>query len=520
LTKFEVDNRYQGSPVLYPDLHAIVNYLEDRRIDGYIQRKTPGFVPYYEKLYAKYFTSQKALDATIRYAQRKPYTYQTYITGMLGALHPEFDVRTIDGLDKLMSIIELDKIYDGSKLSSTEDTLQLGLVVYYAIQNLIDKQKKEADNEVDAEETPEQEKEEDKEPTTEEEDNDNLDVPDKQEEKEKEEQKDYPVADELEEFIDDLINTLEQSGWDAKEGTSSDQRFYDVVNLLDSKEVDIKKDVLVHNWVPINKHETVVFSSSLAEKEDYRTWIAEGRRKGAKLSRMIKNRNNNAPLTFVRQSSGKIDNRVLHEIAYSGSGSVFRQDMALDNSPVTVNLALDVSGSMRGRKWEHTIKLIAAFMEMAKSVELVRLNVFVKTVLSLDQNPGPGGNIQRAAVYHLIDSARDTEIQMVKKLNSIAPNDSRTPEGVTIVEIAKIVSKMDNNGQNLFFNLTDGAPDGFYGNHILLMENVVRIHPSTLFVGIMVSNDMELYYPDKHVVRINSIDEIGNIANYVTRNLI
>lgn len=103
-------------------LGMIMNVIEDRRIDSYVYRMAPGYRPYYEAMYDKYFfNSDVTKNLKHNPAWRKP-TFQNYANWLINIFHPDFDRNALPGLSKMVDIIDLKNIrrFDITNRTHTE----------------------------------------------------------------------------------------------------------------------------------------------------------------------------------------------------------------------------------------------------------------------------------------------------------------------------------------------------------------------------------------------------------------
>ena len=91
-------------------LHTVMNVIEDRRIDSYVYKNAPGYRPYYDAMYNKYFFSSD-VEKNLKYNPdwRKP-TIENYVNWLLLIFSPHFDPKALPGLNKMVRMIDLKNI--------------------------------------------------------------------------------------------------------------------------------------------------------------------------------------------------------------------------------------------------------------------------------------------------------------------------------------------------------------------------------------------------------------------------
>jgi len=91
-------------------VQQLMNIIEDRRIDSYVYRSAPGYRPYYDAMYKKYFfNSDVEKNMKFNPDWRKP-TTENYINWLLMIFSPHFDKKALPGLEKMVKMIDLQNI--------------------------------------------------------------------------------------------------------------------------------------------------------------------------------------------------------------------------------------------------------------------------------------------------------------------------------------------------------------------------------------------------------------------------
>ena len=91
-------------------IQQLMNIIEDRRIDSYVYRSAPGYRPYYDAMYKKYFFNTD-VEKNMKFNPdwRKP-TVENYINWLLMIFSPHFDKKALPGLSKMVDMIDLPNI--------------------------------------------------------------------------------------------------------------------------------------------------------------------------------------------------------------------------------------------------------------------------------------------------------------------------------------------------------------------------------------------------------------------------
>jgi hypothetical protein len=122
LTDFEaIQKYYENSSVRYngfDDFKTLVNIIEDRRIDNYIFKTSPGYRAYYHKMYDHYFHSDNISKALVSKSFRDATNISHYVFRIANMTNP-LSVRTaLPGLSDIFNMIDVANI--GRLQSTTE----------------------------------------------------------------------------------------------------------------------------------------------------------------------------------------------------------------------------------------------------------------------------------------------------------------------------------------------------------------------------------------------------------------
>jgi hypothetical protein len=87
-----------------------MNVIEDRRIDSFVYKMAPGYRPYYDAMYKKYFFNSD-VEKNLRFNPewRKP-TVENYVNWILMMFSPHFSPKALPGLQKMVNLIDLSNI--------------------------------------------------------------------------------------------------------------------------------------------------------------------------------------------------------------------------------------------------------------------------------------------------------------------------------------------------------------------------------------------------------------------------
>ena len=108
----------------------ILNVIEDRRIDYYIFKNSPGYRGYYDSLYDKYFNSKTITKALKLKVKCDGNSFDDYMFHIINFTNPNRDLDTLPALRQIWELIDIKNI---SRIENTEQSLDLAFQVYELI---------------------------------------------------------------------------------------------------------------------------------------------------------------------------------------------------------------------------------------------------------------------------------------------------------------------------------------------------------------------------------------------------
>ena len=484
----------------------ILNYVEDRRIDSFIFRTSPGYKGYYHSMYDKYFYS-KNVDKGLLSSEFRTETIESYMFRIINLHNRNRQLGSLKGLREIYNTINLGRIQRGMMVD-TREAFQIACDVMSIILLNIDK----------------------------------IETPDSDESQDSQGQggsSDNTMSDEeFDSLLDDIENgNLESSDGGSNGGSSvelpssvpstpSDNLGNDdgseSVELSDrQKELlkkafqkqekfldgDVQKTLLskkdnndvkaieesgasyenVGSDIPKNYWDSssvgkgtkclVVknLTQGLIDSDQFRcatTWnqssynsdsewrrkrynfVEEGLRLGSVLGRKLQVRGEESSLKYTRQNSGKIDKRLIAELGF-GNTDVFSQTFVEKYNKAYLHISVDASGSMSGDKWNKAMTSAVAMIkacDMAGNIDVV---VSIRTTHSK-------GNDQGVPFILVAYDSRTDKLQKVRKLFSALGVSGTTPEGLCFEAIMNDLIPGNSNQDSYFINYSDGQP--YFGN--------------------------------------------------------
>ena len=470
---------------------SILNYVEDRRIDSFIFKTSPGYKSYYHSMYEKYFYS-KNVDKGLLSSEYRTEEIDSYMFRIINLHNSNRQLTALKGLKEIYETIDLGRIQRGLMVDTNEafnvacDVMSVILLNIDPIKVKDDSQDGDSDDENgDSQEgngsggsnTLTDEELQDMidsdsigSSTTPDENLGNDDGSDSVELSPRQKQMLDKHFEKQEKFLDgDVqktklnkketadISSIEESGA-TYENVGSDIPKYD----WDGSSVGKGTKCLVVRKLTqavIDSNQFGCASSynqrSYGDYEKY-NFVEEGLRLGSMLGRKLQVRGEESQLKFSRQDSGKIDKRLIAELGF-GNSNVFSHTLTERFNKAYLHLSVDASGSMSGRKWN---KAMTSAVAMIKACDMAG-NIDVVVSIRTTNYGGRGGGQGVPMIVVCYDSRVDKLIK-VKNLFTALGVSGTTPEGLCFEAIEKDLIPGNSNQDSYFINFSDGQP--WYSN--------------------------------------------------------
>ena len=471
-------------------IKRILNYIEDRRIDHYIFKTSPGYKGYYHSMYEKYFYN-KNIDKALRSSEYRTEDYKSYDFRLINLHNSNRQLNALNGLRDIWGEINLPNI---TRLTSSIDALGVALKVYEIILRNI---KPEMVNDSNPDNTQEDRMESSDRDGGDEisdgagssnneidssdddsSDKDNNDdgselseLSDRQKsivEKAFEKQKDFVDGNikktKLSKSDAGNMKTLEDSGATYEEVGENVGWNNDKVKCLVVK--NLTASLIESNQFNVADNYSMTSYGTSSSWNNY-NFVEEGLRLGNVLGRKLKVRSEDRTTKYTRKDSGKIDKRMLAELGF-GNTNVFSQTMVDSYNKAYVHLSIDASGSMSGQPWN---KAMTSAVAMIKACDMAG-NIDV--VVSIRSTHGGGTYNNELPLIMVVYDSRKDKLTKVRTLFKALRTAGTTPEGLCFEAIAKDLIPGNSKQDSYFINYSDGAPmysgKGYYyrGSEALL----------------------------------------------------
>ena len=453
----------------------ILNYVEDRRIDNYVYKSSPGYRDYYISLYDKYFNNslvEKGLNSD-------EYTNESLDSYMFRLINLHSKNTRLDALKGLREIYQLINLRTIGRLKTSIDAFELSWSIFNIMINHIadsiqgnskDDSKsmsdedfqKMLDNMDDSTEVADGDENDEMGDGGSPSSSNNSKIGQRSSEKSKTE-----LSEKQKELLDKKIQKQKDflNGQISKKSMSKKDE--EKIDLIDESGAEIKhvgKNYADGYGRYTNGIECIVvkkvnektalsdefpFASSdwygKGLRNLYQEQVDNGIRLGTVLSKKLQTRSESRDTIFNRQKTGKIDRRMISSLGFGNENVFFTRDVDFYND-ANLHVSIDASGSMNGEKWERTLTNVVALCKAVDMIPNLQIQVSMRSC--------HGSKPYIAMVY---DSRVDSFMK-VKKLFPCFHVCGTTPEGLTFEAILDEMVKGTTNVDSYFLNISDGEP--------------------------------------------------------------
>jgi hypothetical protein len=114
---------------ILPTLKDILNWVEDRRIDDFVFKSSPGYRDYYIALYDKYF-NDKLIDMALKSDEHTEETFESYMFRLINLQSKSARFDALRGLKEIVKISDLNNI---SRLKTTKEAFEVAVEIFRVI---------------------------------------------------------------------------------------------------------------------------------------------------------------------------------------------------------------------------------------------------------------------------------------------------------------------------------------------------------------------------------------------------
>ena len=468
-------------------LKNLLNYVEDRRIDYFIFKNSPGYKGYYHSMYKTYFHSN-IIDKAIKSDEYTSNDWDSYLFRLLNLTNENRMLDVLPDLDKIYDIVFVKN--HPSVLKDTKDAFKVALEVYNVILDNLDDGVEETNEYGETSTKPASEGDGE---SSESNDGsgDSKTLSDEEFERLKDSMSSGDVSrghsngsdiqlteaqkkqldrafEKQKEFVDGNTKKTKLAKKYAGELKSIEESGMRLTEVGDKTlgEYDYYKDKYGKgktNCVVIDRITDSLIENNLCEalrkryysSEGMESTIVEGMRLGTMLGKKLKVRNESRDTKWTRKDSGRIDKRLIAELGF-GNDRVFSSVFTDSYADAHLHISIDASGSMNGDKWINTIKSTVAICKAASMIQGLSVDVSVRYT-----SYGSGGyrrnRSERPAILMAYDS-RKNKMSHIKKYWKTLTVSGTTPEGLCYQAIMDKISEGSKDKESYFLNFSDGMP--------------------------------------------------------------
>jgi hypothetical protein len=455
---------------------TILNYVEDRFIDYTVHRNAPGYRGYYDALYDEYFNNKVISDA-LDSDMYRTLSIDSYMYRIINLTNPNTNLKALPGLYDIAKELDLTNI---SRLTTPKHRLNVAYkIAEIVFKNINEHNQKQTGPGFDQ--------------------NDSG-VPD--------DSNGMPGDGESGKSTDDVLGGTESTVTSDNAAVTSDvgtdanisktkqskiaksfekqkdflagkikkkkvsKREKTMLDVLEKSQIDlvpVAQDMMkasgfvgsVECILVKNMTKELILSEEFpmsigANNESSRTELQKnvdaGIVLGTKLGRRLQIRNEINIDKFTRRNLGKIDKRLMHELGFETDTNIFYSTFTNKYKKVNFHISIDASASMRGPKWNRTIKLCVALAKATSMIDNVDLTISFRTTMSY--------NPYIVVAYN----SKVDKFSKIKNLFSYLIPVNSTPEGLCFEALMKFLPKADTNTNSYFVNISDGEPCFYYNN--------------------------------------------------------
>lgn len=534
---------HEASHILYTDFHLMLhhfrrhnyktiseardrqllwNLIEDFYIDAASYKSSPGYRGYYSALYQEVFGSPK-IEKGFNSKKYSELTLESYFFHLINIRNPKRNLNALPGLREMFDLIDLKNIL---RLETTQDRIQISNAIYDMIMKYVEQNQDQAPS------GGKSENKSDDEDGDSEEDQDFDDLTPK----------------ELEAILKQLENQKNFLRGEMKKGNLS-KVARNMINALSDIEITTKnvntnfefgkvpvpvKIVTKITRKFVESNGGTMFGLSSYSHQAARDRIDSAIVNGKVLAKKLQLRNEERVMKSTRLDTGKIDNRLLHEIGMDNF-KVFSKINIESYKPSFIHISLDQSASMGthrcasmgGPYWNSAISFAATMATVSKILSNIR--VIVSTRSSIYQN-----GKETPYIMTIFDSKTNSIEDIRFMFSHIRPTRS-TPEGLVFEALMNQIQSMSRDTDAYFINVCDGSPYYGYGNSVIYTGDQARSHSRnqmkkmessgikfmTYFIGdsTYTFNDVVQCY-GTNAVHIRHASDIQSIAKTMNKKLL
>ena len=400
-------------------IEALLNFIEDRRIDNLVYKNAPGYQDYYRSMYERYYYS-KTVDQGLKGKEYREENWESYMFRIINMFNKNADPTALQALPTIYKTIDLKNI---SRLKNTRDSLELAITIYNLINMsfILEPQTKHQaqENRKNA----------------------------KHNKTSKEEIK--KAFAKQENFLKGQVSKTSLS---KKEQRQVEAIGKSNINIKDVKVLESTCPVHVVKGITPAIIESNLYDTFYINDLKHRPQVEDGIKIGKKLLHKLRIRNEQIILASKRLKTGKIDPRRIY--AANFEDDLFYKIDRSNYKPISLHVSIDGSGSMEGTKWQQVLTNTIALGYVALKMDNIDLTISIRT-----SGKNPNVSSQTAHIPLLI-LAFDSKKHTLKELKRLAFYKAKglTPEGMCLNALNEFIPNSSYYLDSYLINMSDGYP--------------------------------------------------------------
>ena len=321
-------------------IEALLNFIEDRRIDDLVYKNAPGYQDYYRSMYERYYYS-KVVDQGLKGKEYREENWESYMFRIINMFNKNSDLTALKCLPTIYKTVDLKNI---SRLKNTHDSLELAILIYnlinmsFTIQTKKDYKHQQQQNSKNA----------------------------KHNKTSKEEIK--KAFAKQENF---LKGNVSKTSLSKKETRQVEAIGKSNINIKDIKVLETSCPVHIIKGITPSIIESNLYDTFYINDLKHRLQVEDGIKIGKKLLHKLRIRNEQIPLASKRLKTGKIDPRRIY--AANFEDDLFYKIDRSNYKPISLHVSIDGSGSMEGTKWWQVLTNTVALGYVALKMDNINL---------------------------------------------------------------------------------------------------------------------------------------------------
>lgn len=449
---------------LKQNFKTILNIVEDLFIDAKSYAAAPGYRSYYQALYHKFFSDEKIIKGMYN----KKYmtaNFENYLFHLCNLRNPERNLNALPDLKNIWNTLDLANI---RRLTTQEDRIKLSLDIFVTIvKNILESENNKTNNEQTSSDGESDGESDENESGNDAEGNSDDDS--------STDKKEYELSDKQIEQLEKIFEKQKQfiNGEVKKVNLTKDASIQvealtslDITEVMTAKNLNNESSTFKGVKTLVIKNVTEKFMKSNIARGfglEISNWYARTEKLeraislGKVLAKRLQVRNEERTLTSKRLKSGKIDNRMLHEIGFNNY-DIFKKININQYKPSYIHISIDQSGSMSGHTFEESVKFAVMFAVASKLIKNIHVVITARSTFV-----GHNNTKMKDVPYivYLFDSKKNN-INDIRRVFGHIKTTNLTPEGLTFEAIQSEVAKSSANTDAYFINLCDGEPSADY----------------------------------------------------------